>query len=430
MKKMIATLLAAGISTAAFGQTKPAIEPPPLPADDPRLVKSREAIQKSLDEVRAQLEEMKKHMAGQGIDIQRIEIPRVIIDQPGGGVVGGAIGVGAGGGAQNFTFQIAEPKKEKAAYLGTGTSPASATLREQLKLPKGIGLTVDFVDKDSPAASAGLQQHDVLTKIDDQLLVNMPQLATLVRTHKAGDSVKLTYIRAGTENTVDVKLVEKEVPVLDDAIMNIQPFTLPVPPPGLVPGVAPRGDILLPRPGNDGGPNWQPAGRVTVKTENGVTVRTLIDDEQRLTLAIDKDGTKTLGVEKLDKNAPNKDGEIVFSGPIDTEEQRKKLPEGVLAKLKRLESDRVGGIQLNLGGNGQRIVINGNAGGGAVGKSIVARSDNDGSIRLETTNGDKHLTAKDKTGAVVFDGPINTEEERKKIPEDLLKKIETMEGRR
>src|SRR5688500_10785950 len=35
---------------------------------------------------------------------------------------------------------------EKGTYLGVASSPASAVLRKQLKLPDGIGLVVDYVE--------------------------------------------------------------------------------------------------------------------------------------------------------------------------------------------------------------------------------------------------------------------------------------------
>src|SRR5262245_19618935 len=75
----------------------------------------------------------------------------------------------------------AEVKKEKAAFLGVVAVPVAPATREQIKLPKGIGLSVESVEKDSPAAQAGIMQYDVLQKLDDQWLVNGHQLAVVVR---------------------------------------------------------------------------------------------------------------------------------------------------------------------------------------------------------------------------------------------------------
>jgi hypothetical protein len=96
---------------------------------------------------------------------------------------------------------------EKAAYLGVATSPAQPAMRQQLHLRRGVGLVVDFIEPGSPADEAGLQQYDVIEKLDDQLLVNPQQLAVLVRIHQPGDSIKLTAIRGGRSLPIDVKLI-------------------------------------------------------------------------------------------------------------------------------------------------------------------------------------------------------------------------------
>ena len=112
---------------------------------------------------------------------------------------------------------------EKAAYLGVSASPVPAALREQLKLQKGLGMVVDFVEPASPAEAAGIQKFDILQKLNDQLLVDAYQLAVLVRTCKAGDDIQLTVIHQGQTQTLTAKLVEKEVPPLDET----NPWVIP-----------------------------------------------------------------------------------------------------------------------------------------------------------------------------------------------------------
>jgi hypothetical protein len=103
---------------------------------------------------------------------------------------------------------------EPGVFLGVGVSESSPVLSHQLKLQPGVGLVVDVVQPNSPAAQAGVQQYDLLEKMDDQLLVNLPQLMTLVRMHKAGDSVKLSLIREGNRQQVTVQLAERPRPAL------------------------------------------------------------------------------------------------------------------------------------------------------------------------------------------------------------------------
>jgi|GEM_PF-4586275 len=104
-------------------------------------------------------------------------------------------------------------KLVKASYVGIEVTRADATLRAQLKLPGGMGLAVQSVDDKGPSSGA-VQEHDVLYKLDDQLLVNSEQFAVIVRSHKPGDKVTLTVIREAQPLTVTVTLVEKEVPEL------------------------------------------------------------------------------------------------------------------------------------------------------------------------------------------------------------------------
>src|ERR1019366_10663322 len=100
---------------------------------------------------------------------------------------------------------------ESVTFLGVETRPADATLAEQLNLPNGAGLIVRNIVPDSPAAAA-LKKNDVLTKLDDQLLIEAHQLAVLIRNHKDGDEVTLTYIRGGKEATAKVKLAKHDFP--------------------------------------------------------------------------------------------------------------------------------------------------------------------------------------------------------------------------
>lgn len=53
--------------------------------------------------------------------------------------------------------------------------------------------------------------------------------------------------------------------------------------------------------------------------------------------------------------------------------------------------------------------------------------DNKGSITVEKNNGKMTLTAKDKDGKVMFEGPYETDEEKAKVPEDIRKRLGRMD---
>jgi C-terminal processing protease CtpA/Prc len=109
---------------------------------------------------------------------------------------------------------------EKRTFLGLATGPMDPSLRAQLGIPRGTGITIHHVDKDSPSGKV-LQEHDVLTKFNDQILVSHDQLAVLVENSKPGDNVSLTIFRGGKEQTVTVTLSSFRAPVPFDHMNDV-----------------------------------------------------------------------------------------------------------------------------------------------------------------------------------------------------------------
>jgi putative serine protease PepD len=70
----------------------------------------------------------------------------------------------------------------------------------------GSGLLVVAVTPGGPAAQAGLQVGDVITKLDGQPAHSSEQLLALTLTHKPGDTISVTYERQGTSHTTQLTL--------------------------------------------------------------------------------------------------------------------------------------------------------------------------------------------------------------------------------
>jgi hypothetical protein len=102
--------------------------------------------------------------------------------------------------------------KAPMTYLGVETSQVPTVVSEQLGLAKGLGLVVDYVQPNSPAAAAGVQQNDILKMLNDQILIEPSQLRKLLQTFSDGTEVTLTVLRKGQEQKLTAKLAKKEVP--------------------------------------------------------------------------------------------------------------------------------------------------------------------------------------------------------------------------
>lgn len=212
----------------------------------------------------------------------------------------------------------AQVKKEKAAWLGVSTDRVSPALRRHVQLKyKGIGLIVERVEPKSPAEDAGLQQYDILEKLDDQWLVNSEQFGVLIRMHNPGDEVTLTVIRQGQPQQIKAKLAEKELPVLGMAGDFGWAGAFAVPP---------IGDIVVGAPELKFTPLMVELGQLAGDTNTNVVIS---DPEHTLKITT-KDGKRNLV-------ASDANGVVIFDGPIDTEEQRAMLPEEIEKKLEKFD---------------------------------------------------------------------------------------------
>lgn len=84
--------------------------------------------------------------------------------------------------------------------------------RHNVILPDGVeqGMVVASVEPGSPAEKAGLQQFDVITKIDDHETPTALELRKYMYTEtKVGDTVKLEIYRNGEKQVMDLELMDR-----------------------------------------------------------------------------------------------------------------------------------------------------------------------------------------------------------------------------
>ncbi len=241
----------------------------------------------------------------------------------------------------NFDESIFDHGEKKVVtFLGVQTDQVSATLRTQLGLPDGTGLVVVGVVPDSSAVEV-LKTHDILVKFDDQILVSSHQLAVLVRNHAKGDQIVLTFRRGGKESTATVTLGEKEMRVKQKYGFNTKGGESLFEWRDLADELAglegKEADKILRLMELDQGAQerrvitTEQHGDHVVKIEIQADNSTMdFEDEAGSLELITRDGQKTL----IAKNAQ---GEVVFSGPISTPEEREKLSPELLKRLDKIE---------------------------------------------------------------------------------------------
>jgi hypothetical protein len=238
-------------------------------------------------------------------------------------------------------------KKETVAFLGVSTSPVHAALAKQLKLTSGLGLVIEHIEWESAAEKAGFEKYDILTKFEDQLLINFHQMSVLIKMKKPEDKVKVTYIRDGKEKETEVTLGSRELTAHEKNEGGL-------PDPRMFRNMMPRvmdadklkrmlkehgiemNEEMLEELKERNKRRWHGHGnkegimmfphmkgtRTVMKMGDDTIIR---DGEHTMTITM-KDGKKHL-------KAEDKDGNIIFDGDIDTEEKWKKVPKEIADKI-------------------------------------------------------------------------------------------------
>ena len=81
--------------------------------------------------------------------------------------------------------------------------------RYGVKVSVDEGIYVVKLTSDGAASKAGIQQGDVIVKLDGKDITTYKSFLTALYSHKAGDKVKVVVNRSGTEKTIEVTLQEK-----------------------------------------------------------------------------------------------------------------------------------------------------------------------------------------------------------------------------
>jgi putative serine protease PepD len=105
--------------------------------------------------------------------------------------------------AKRVAQEIIDTGKATHGQFGVSVKPKSSTSSSS---SFSVGAEVATVESGSAAAKAGLKVGDVVTKFNDLAISDPNQLTAAVREQPAGASVKVTILRGGKEQQMDVTL--------------------------------------------------------------------------------------------------------------------------------------------------------------------------------------------------------------------------------
>jgi len=285
-------------------------------------------------------------------------------------------------------------KKVPVTYLGVETSDVPRVVSEQLGLPKGFGLVVDYVVPDGPAAAAGVQQNDILRMLNDQVLTEPDQLSKLVRSFSEGTNVTLTVLRKGKEEKIGVKLSKKEVPERLE----------------FGPGRHGHGNYNF----NFNGMDFGDFGMNDLKEQMDHLKEQLGNEKQGM--IHDAVMTAQAEAQRVREEAQRRRDEVQR-----VRDQAQRIRDQ--AQRARDEARRAAGnISVTRSENGGMSTTKID-----IGKAQIVYSDDKGELRVEKVEGKKVLTAKDPQGLLLFSGPVETKEELDKVPAEVRKRYEKLQ---
>ena len=269
-------------------------------------------------------------------------------------------------------------QRKDVPWLGVSLKEAGEALTSQLGLDPGVGLVATYIAPDSPAAKAGLQKNDLLVEFQDQSLVLPAQLRKLVQARKEGDVVKLKFYRAGKPQTVSATLAKTVAGfrVGDDEDGSSR-------------------EVHLRLLGHPAGKELQ----LQMESLHGLLGNLKIDQKK-----VQEELHRSM--DQARKSYRDALRQMDNSGASNT------------ASRQALEELARSGVLLD---NNATVTVR------STGKSArsLVKTDDSGTIVL-VANPKLHLTAHDQDGKLLFDGEIESSDQRAKVPKEVWQKVEPM----
>jgi serine protease Do len=142
-----------------------------------------------------------------GLDGRVIGINTAIYT-PNGGSVGVAFAIPSDL-AQSVIAQLQAHGKVSRGWLGVEVQAVTPSIARALGLPGDHGALVNQVEKDSPAAKAGIREGDVIEAFNGHAVDRTRELPITVANTPVGSDAKVKLRRQGKEMTLSVRIAEQ-----------------------------------------------------------------------------------------------------------------------------------------------------------------------------------------------------------------------------
>jgi serine protease Do len=142
------------------------------------------------------------------------------IYSPSGGSVGIAFSIPAST-VQSVVSQLKDKGVVSRGWIGVQIQPVTAEIADSLGLKKAEGALVAEPQSDGPAAKAGVESGDVITRVNDKPVKDARELARTIGGMAPGANIKLGVIHKGQEKDLNLKL--GELPNAQQAKANFGP---------------------------------------------------------------------------------------------------------------------------------------------------------------------------------------------------------------
>jgi len=267
----------------------------------------------------------------------------------------------------------------QSAYAGLNALPPTDEERAALgdRLPAGAGLRVGLVDPEGPAVDQ-LQPGDMLVRLDDQLLVNFDQFRSLVQMRGPGETVKFSVLRNGSPMTIPVKLAVRPAGATDEP--------------------SSRSNALSPAEARQ---RQKTAGARTIQVGPGFVIN-LGPGAANLPPEIVQQ------LEELQQRGLAGAQGMAISG---SSRARPRKPDSAADAVPGVSTSRSYSFHM-----------------GSSASTSTHLADAEGSVSVQEADGRRRATVKDAQGKVIFEGEVTTEEQLAKLPEEVRRRIKSVEG--